>query len=71
MERPNAGRGGSTTGLQAIGNDHKEPQEESCTPKPAAKPIQTASVNDGLESASNPMKMLMQTAISMIKHSRP
>ena len=49
-----------------------EENDESGTPspKPAAKPVQTASTNDALEPASNPMKMLMQMAISMIKHSR-
>jgi hypothetical protein len=49
-----------------------EENDEPSTPcpKPAAKPVETASMNDVLEPASNPMKTLMQTAISMIKRSR-
>ena len=49
-----------------------EENDEPSTPcpKPAAKSAETASMNDVSESASNPMKTLMQTAISMIKRSR-
>ena len=48
--------------------ENDEPSTPS--PKPIAKPVETTSTIDAMEPASNPMKMLMQTAISMIKRSR-
>ena len=49
-------------------NENDEPGTPS--PKPTIKPVEIASMIEVLEPASNPMKMLMQTAISMIKRSR-
>src|SRR5436189_590245 len=40
------------------------------SPRPAAKPVETSSTNDAPEPPSNPSKMLLQTAIGMIKRSR-
>ena len=40
------------------------------SPRPAAKPVETYSTNDTPEPPSNPSKMLLQTAIGMIKRSR-
>jgi hypothetical protein len=40
------------------------------SPRPDAKPVETPSTNDAPEPPSNPSKMLLQTAIGMIKRSK-